>query len=506
MSRGPIEDTLGGTETTDVLIVGAGLSGVGAACQLRRQCPEKSMIVLESRAAIGGTWDLFRYPGIRSDSDMFTLGYRFRPWTDPKAIADGPSILRYIHNTAEAFDVERLIRLNHRVVNAKWDSGEARWTVEVHRTDIDELITIRCSFLYVCTGYYRYDEGFSPKFPGVEHYERRHGPVIHPQHWPEDLDYRGKRVVVIGSGATAVTLVPTLAESATHVTMLQRSPTYIASRPASDAIADRLRAWLPQKLAYAIVRWKNALQGIAIFNLSRRRPELMKSMLRKAAVKQLPDGYAVDTHFAPSYNPWDQRMCLIPDGDLFTAIRDGRASVVTDRIDTFTESGIRLVSGAELDADIIVSATGLNLLAIGGMQLEVDGRAVELSKTVSYKGMMLSGVPNFAWAIGYTNASWTLKADLVAEYVCRLLTHMDEHGYAAVTPDATGATAASPFLDLASGYVKRSVTELPKQGDAAPWRLHQNYVKDVRLLRRGPIDDDVVFTRSVAEDRARSIA
>jgi monooxygenase len=362
-----------GAETTDVLIVGAGLSGVGAACQLRQEAPEKSVMVLEARDAIGGTWDLFRYPGIRSDSDMFTLGYRFSPWTDPKAIADGPSILRYIHNTAQAFDVDKLIRLNHRVVNANWDSDEARWTVEVHRTDTDDLVTITCSFLYVCTGYYRYDEGFSPKFPGVERYERLHGPVIHPQHWPEDLDYRGKRVVVIGSGATAVTLVPTLAESAAHVTMLQRSPTYVASRPASDATADRLRAWLPQKLAYAIVRWKNALQAIAIFNLSRRRPETMKSMLRKAAVKQLPEGYAVDTHFAPSYNPWDQRMCLVPDGDLFTAIRDGRASVITDHIETFTESGIRLQSGAELQADIVVSATGLNLLAIGGMQLEVDG-------------------------------------------------------------------------------------------------------------------------------------
>ena len=495
-------------EYTDVLIVGAGLSGVGAACQLRQECPEKSVIILEARDAVGGTWDLFRYPGIRSDSDMFTLGYRFRPWTDAKAIADGPSILRYIHDTAEAFDVQRLIRLNHRVANANWDSGEARWTVQVHRSNTDELVTISCSFLYVCTGYYRYDEGFSPEFPGVEHYERLHGPVIHPQHWPEDLDYRDKRVVVIGSGATAVTLVPSLAESAAHVTMLQRSPTYVASRPASDAIADRLRSWLPQKLAYAIVRWKNALQAIAIFNLSRRRPEMMKSMLRNAAVKQLPEGYAVDTHFAPSYNPWDQRMCLIPDGDLFTAIRDGRASVVTDHIDTFTESGIRLQSGAELEADIVVSATGINLLAIGGMQLEVDGRAVELSKTVSYKGMMLSGVPNFAWTIGYTNASWTLKADLVAEYVCRLLKHMDEKGYAAVTPDAAGTTAANPFLDLASGYVTRSVAELPKQGDHAPWRLHQNYVKDVRLLRRGPIDDGVVFTPAVAaaEDRARSIA
>jgi cation diffusion facilitator CzcD-associated flavoprotein CzcO len=330
--------------------------------------------------------------------------------------------------------------------------------------------------------------------------------VIHPQHWPEDLDYRGKRVVVIGSGATAVTLVPSLAESAAHVTMLQRSPTYVASRPASDAIADRLRAWLPTKLAYAIVRWKNALQAIAIFNLSRRRPEMMKSMLRKAAIKQLPEGYAVDTHFKPSYNPWDQRMCLIPDGDLFTAIRDGHASVVTDQIDTFTETGIRLQSGTELEADIVVSATGLNLLAIGGMRLEVDGREVDLSKSVSYKGMMLSGVPNFAWTIGYTNASWTLKADLVAEYVCRLLKHMDAEGYASVTPDAEGLRADGPFLDLASGYVKRSLADLPKQGERAPWKLHQNYVKDVRLLRRGPIDDDVVFTPATAVEKARSIA
>jgi cation diffusion facilitator CzcD-associated flavoprotein CzcO len=492
-------------DTTDVLIVGAGLSGVGAACQLRRECPDKSVIVLEGRDAIGGTWDLFRYPGIRSDSDMFTLGYRFRPWTDPKAIADGPSILRYIHDTAEAFDIEKLIRLSHRVVKANWDSDTARWSVDVHRTDTDELVTFSCSFLYICTGYYRYDEGFSPEFDGVERFR---GPVIHPQRWPEDLDYHNKRVIVIGSGATAVTLVPSLAESAAHVTMLQRSPTYVASRPASDAIADRLRAWLPQKLAYAIVRWKNALQAIATFSLSRRRPEMMKSMLRKAAIKQLPAGYAVDTHFAPSYNPWDQRMCLIPDGDLFTAIREGRASVVTDHIDTFTESGIRLQSGAELQADIVVTATGLNLLAIGGMQLEIDGREVDLSKTMSYKGMMLSGVPNFAWTIGYTNASWTLKADLVAEYVCRLLKHMDAGGYATVMPDASGATGDSPFLDLASGYVKRSLAELPKQGDRAPWRLHQNYVKDVRLLRRGPIDDDAVFTpiTTITKDRVQRIA
>jgi monooxygenase len=487
-------------EYTDVLVVGAGLSGVGAACQLRRECPEKSVVILEARDSIGGTWDLFRYPGIRSDSDMFTLGYRFRPWTEPKAIADGPSILRYIHDTADEFDVQPLIRLNHAVRSANWNSAEARWTVEVHRADTDELFRFSCAFLYVCTGYYRYDEGFSPQFPGVDRFG---GPVIHPQHWPEDLDVIDKRVVVIGSGATAVTLVPTLSESAAHVTMLQRSPTYIASRPARDPIADQLRAWLPQKLAYAIVRWKNALQAMATFGISRRHPEFMKSLLRKAAIKQLPDGYAVDTHFAPTYNPWDQRMCLVPDGDLFTAIRDGRASIVTDQIDTFTETGIRLRSGAELPADIVVSATGLNLLAIGGMELSIDGREVNLSETVSYKGMMLSGVPNFAWTVGYTNASWTLKADLVAEYVCRLLAHMDRNGYVAITPDASHVTAEIPLLDLASGYVQRSMDQLPKQGDRTPWRLHQNYVRDVRLLRRGPIDDDVVFT-SPAQSREQA--
>jgi monooxygenase len=483
------------SEYTDVLIVGAGLSGVGAACHLQRDCPTKSVTVLEARSSIGGTWDLFRYPGIRSDSDMFTLGYRFRPWTEAKAIADGDSILRYIHDTADEFDVRRLIRLNHRVVSAGWDSDESCWTVIVDRTDTGELLTFRCALLYVCSGYYRYDEGFTPDLPGVDRFR---GPVIHPQHWPEHLDFTGKRVVVVGSGATAVTLVPTLAQTADHVTMLQRSPSYIAARPARDPIADRLRARLPQRLAYAIVRWKNALLGTVMFQLSRRRPELMKKMLRDGAIKQLPTGYAVDTHFSPTYNPWDQRMCLAPDGDLFTAIREGHASVVTDRIETFTESGIRLESGTELDADIVVTATGLNMLAIGGMTLEVDGNPVNLPETMSYKGMMLSGVPNFAWTIGYTNASWTLKADLVAEYVCRLLNHMDRRGYAAVIPDASKATAVNPMIDLTSGYVLRGLADLPKQGERAPWRLHQNYVRDVRLLRRGPIDDDVLFTRAKA--------
>lgn len=488
------------TEIVDVVIVGAGLSGIGAAVHLREAHPHRSIAILEARGAIGGTWDLFRYPGIRSDSDMFTLGYRFRPWTDAKAIADGPSILRYIQDTADDFDIRRHIRVNHRVISAAWDSATATWTVAVELADTGDRTTIRCRFLYVCSGYYRYDAGFSPSFPGVERFA---GPVVHPQHWPEGLDYRGKRVVVIGSGATAVTLVPTLAETAAHVTMLQRSPTYVASRPARDPIADRLRAHLPRKLAYAAVRWKYTLQGMAIFHLSRRRPETVKAMLRKAAVSALPAGYPVDTHFAPTYNPWDQRMCLVPDGDLFAAISAGRASVVTDTIDTFTETGIALASGEHLDADIVVTATGLNLLAIGGMQLVVDGRTVDLANTVSYKGMMLSGVPNFAWTIGYTNASWTLKADLVAQYVCRLLTHMDARGYDAVTPDATGVTAANPFLDLASGYVQRSMAEMPKQGDRLPWRLHQNYVRDVALLRRGPIDDAVVFSR--APGRSESV-
>jgi monooxygenase len=481
------------TEYVDVLIVGAGLSGIGAACQVRRDHPDRTVAILEARDTIGGTWDLFRYPGIRSDSDMFTLGYRFRPWTDAKAIADGPSILRYIHDTAREFDVHRLVRANHRVVAADWDGSTAIWTVDIERTDTGDRTALRCGFLYVCSGYYRYDAGYLPEFPGAERFS---GPILHPQHWPEHLDYAGKRIVVIGSGATAVTLVPSLAETAAHVTMLQRSPTYVASRPARDPLADRLRAHLPQKLAYALVRWKNTLQGMAIFHLSRRRPELVKSMLRKAAIAALPEGYAVDTHFAPTYNPWDQRMCLIPDGDMFAAIRDGRASVVTDTIETFTETGIQLTSGEHLDADIVVSATGLNLLAIGGMQLLVDGEPVDLANTVSYKGMMLSGVPNFAWTIGYTNASWTLKADLVAQYVCRLLDHLDRHGYDAVTPDATGVTAAHPFLDLASGYVQRSMAEMPKQGDGLPWRLHQNYVRDVALLRHGRVDDAVAFSRA----------
>jgi monooxygenase len=480
----------------DVLIVGAGLSGIGAACHLRQRCPGKTLAILEARETIGGTWDLFRYPGVRSDSDMFTLGYSFHPWTDSQAIADGASIRQYIRDTAREYGVDQYIRFHHRVLRADWSSEHARWTVEAQRTDTAESMVLTCSFLFVCSGYYRYDKGYTPQLPGTERFT---GPIVHPQQWPTDLDYTGKKVVVIGSGATAVTLVPAMAEKAAHVTMLQRSPSYVVSLPSRDGAVDALRRWLPPKLAYPLARWKNALLATFVFQLSRRAPGLMKSLARKTAIAQLPTGYDVDTHFAPRYNPWDQRLCLVPDGDLFKAIRHGRASIVTDQIDTFTEHGIRLASGSELEADIVITATGLNLLAIGGMKLRVDGADVQLSATVAYKGMMLSGVPNFALTLGYTNASWTLKADLVSQYVCRLLNHMDRHGYRICTPIAPDNLQREPIIDLQSGYVLRSVHELPKQGSATPWRLHQNYPRDVLLMRHGPLRDaGMRFTRASA--------
>ncbi|MBM0239499.1 NAD(P)/FAD-dependent oxidoreductase [Micromonospora sp. ATA32] len=482
------------SEHVDVLIVGAGLSGIGAACHLRRNCPDKTYAVLEARDAIGGTWDLFRYPGIRSDSDMFTLGYSFKPWTDPKAIADGDAIRGYVRETAQEYGVEEHIRFRHRVARAEWDSGQARWTVHAHREDTAETVVLTCSFLFVCAGYYRYDEGYTPQFPGVDRYA---GQLVHPQHWPDDLDHTGKRVVVIGSGATAVTLVPAMAERAAHVTMLQRSPTYVIALPSRDVIADALRRWLPAKAAYPVVRWKNVLLGTVNFQLSRRTPNVVKKLLRRAAKGRLPVGYDIDRHFSPRYNPWDQRLCVVPDGDLFTAVTDGRASVVTDQIDTFTERGVRLASGEELPADVVVTATGLNLLAFGGMELSVDGTAVDVAQTVAYKGMMLSGVPNLAMTIGYTNASWTLKADLVATYACRLLRHLDRTGQQIVTPLAPASGTLEPLIDLTSGYVLRSVDALPKQGARAPWRLYQNYARDVVLMRHGRLTDEGVrFSRA----------
>jgi monooxygenase len=483
-------------EHVDVLIVGAGLSGIGAACHLQANCPGKSYAILEARDCIGGTWDLFRYPGIRSDSDMYTLGYSFRPWREDKAIADGPSILRYIRETASDHGVQEKIRFHHRVVRAEFSSADAQWTVEAERSDTHETVRLSCSFLLMCSGYYRYDEGYTPQFPGTERFA---GEIVHPQQWSEQIDYADKRVVVIGSGATAITLVPTMARSAAHVTMLQRSPSYVVSLPAEDRIANALRSAVPSKAAYAIVRWKNVLRTMASFQLSRRRPRAMKALLRKALERQLPAGYDIDTHFTPRYDPWDQRLCLVPDGDLFQALRNGRAAVVTDRIDTFTEKGLRLASGKELEADLIVTATGLNLLALGGMQIAVDGREVKLSETMSYKGMMLSGVPNMALALGYTNASWTLKCDLTCEYVCRLLNHMDEHGYALCAPyNRDPSVTELPFIDFSSGYVLRSIEQFPKQGSKAPWRLYQNYPLDILSLKFSAVDDGAMeFSRAL---------
>jgi cation diffusion facilitator CzcD-associated flavoprotein CzcO len=477
-------------EHVDVLIVGAGLSGIGAGCHLRDKCPGKSFAILEARESSGGTWDLFRYPGIRSDSDMFTLGYSFRPWEDAKAIADGPAILDYIRDTARDHDVEGSIRFNHRVVAAEWSSADGHWLVDAERTDTGESVRLSCGFLFLCSGYYRYDEGFTPQFEGVERFG---GEIVHPQHWPEELDYSGKRVVVIGSGSTAVTLIPAMAEDAAHVTMLQRSPTYVVALPARDPFADLVRDRLPARLAYPIVRWKNVLLTQLSFQVSRRLPKAMKAFIRKGVEKQLPPGYDVDRHFKPRYDPWDQRVCLAPDGDLFKALARGDASMVTDRIKAFTENGIELESGGVLEADVIVTATGLNMLALGGVELTVDGERVELPRTVGYKGMMLGGVPNMAFALGYTNASWTLKCDLVCEYVCRLLNHMDASGKSVCTPRAPEPELPTePFIDLTSGYVLRSIETMPRQGPRAPWRLHQNYPRDVLLLRRGNLDDGVM--------------
>jgi cation diffusion facilitator CzcD-associated flavoprotein CzcO len=485
-------------EHLDVLIVGAGLSGIGAACHLQSECPTKSFALLEARSTSGGTWDLFRYPGVRSDSDMFTLGYSFRPWQETRTLADGPSILHYVRETASERGIERRIRYNRRVVAAAWSSEQARWSVRVEHTDTRATEELTCSFLYINTGYYNYEQGYTPALEGVERYR---GTIVHPQFWPADLDYEGKRVVVIGSGATAVTLVPAMAGRAAHVTMLQRSPSYVLSLPESDPVLELLARRLPAWAAFPIVRWKNVTMAALLFRLSRRAPRLMRALLRRGAVNRLPPDYDVDTHFKPRYEPWDQRLCFVPDGDLFEAISDGSASVVTDRIETFTEKGLRLCSGAELDADVIVTATGLNLLMLGGMSLTLDGREIDLSQTVGYKGMMLSGVPNMAFTVGYTNASWTLKADLVAQHVCRLLRHMDERGYRSCTPAAPDPSLPrSPLLDLASGYVLRSLEELPKQGPIAPWRLRQSYARDAVTLRHGALEDGVMeFERAAAE-------
>ncbi len=474
----------------DVLIVGAGLSGIGAACHLQRECPNKSVAILEGRSTMGGTWDLFRYPGIRSDSDMYTLGYKFKPWHDAKAIADGPSILNYIRETAAEHNIEKKIRFNQKVVNASWSSETARWTVESRHSQTGEVSIMTCNFLMMCSGYYSYDAGYTPDFPGIQQFQ---GTIIHPQKWPENLDYTGKRVVVIGSGATAVTLVPAMAETAGHVTMVQRSPTYMVSLPSSDAVANVLRRIFPESVVYMLTRLKNTLFGMLIYQLSQRRPELVKRWIKDKLRKELGPDFDVDRHFTPPYNPWDQRMCLVPDGDMLIALREKRASIVTDLIDTFTPTGLKLKSGEHLDADIIITATGLELIALGGASLVVDGQPVKLNKSVNYKGCMLTGLPNLSFVFGYTNASWTLKADLLCAYVCRLLNYMDKHGYQQVVPRLSDPTVEDlPLLDLTSGYIQRAMDKFPRQGSKLPWRLYQNYFFDTLMIRFGSIKDDAL--------------
>ena len=477
-------------EHFDVLVVGAGLSGIGAGYHLQTNCRKKTYAILEGRDVIGGTWDLFRYPGIRSDSDMYTLGYSFRPWSEAKAIADGPSILNYVRETARDYGIDKHIRFQHQVKRASWSTPDARWTVEAERGPDRELVRYTCNFLFMCAGYYDYTGGYMPEFPGIETYA---GQLVHPQKWPENLDYAGKSVVVIGSGATAVTLVPELAKQAVHVTMLQRSPTYVVSRPAEDAFANRLRRNLPAMLAYRITRWRNVLMSMWFYNLSRKRPARVKAAIIDMVQKALGPDYDVATHFTPSYNPWDQRLCLVPDSDLFDTIKSGRASVVTDQIATFTENGLKLKSGQQLDADIIVTATGLKLLFLAGLEFTVDGERVDFPKRFTYKGMMYNDVPNLAASFGYTNASWTLKCDLTCEYVCRLLNHMDKTGTVSATPRVKEAEIeADPFLSFSSGYVLRALDKMPKQGKAAPWKLHQNYALDLMGLRFGKLDDGVM--------------
>ena len=457
-------------EHFDVVIVGAGLSGIGAACHLRKSCPDRSYVVLEGRERLGGTWDLFRYPGVRSDSDMYTLGYSFKPWTNAKAIADGSSILDYLEETAREHGVDKQIRFRTRVVAASWSSRDAAWTLTTESGPDRQRGEVMCGFLLMCGGYYRYDAGYTPDFPGRERFQ---GMVAHPQFWTPEIDYRGKRVVVIGSGATAVTLVPALARSAAHVTMLQRSPTYIVSRPSVDPFADKLRQRLPAKLAYALTRWRNVLRGMYIYNLSRKHPGKFKAFLVKAARAELGPDHDVAKHFTPRYNPWDQRLCLAPDGDFFTSIREGRASVVTDEIETFTEAGIKTRSGEELAADLIVTATGLELQPLGNIAYRVDGEPVDVAKLVAYKGMMYAGLPNLAAVFGYTNASWTLKADLTSAYVCRLLNAMKRRGARQCTPRLTDPEVRpEPWVDFSSGYFQRAMSRFPKQGSKRPWKLY----------------------------------
>jgi cation diffusion facilitator CzcD-associated flavoprotein CzcO len=497
-------------EHVDVVIVGAGLSGIGAAYRLQTECPRRTYTILEARHDIGGTWDLFRYPGVRSDSDMFTLSYPFRPWQDAKAIADGPAILQYIRDTAQEFGINRNIRFGTRVLTADWSSAEARWTLTVEQTPAGATDgepvrrTVTCEFLYACAGYYDYARGHEPEFPGADTYT---GVRVHPQFWPDDLEYAGRRVVVIGSGATAVTLVPAMAGDAAHVTMLQRSPTWISPIPGRDRIADGIRAVLPPKSAHQVARMKNVLFTLGFYQFCRRRPEAARRLLTRINTRILKDDAAIREHFTPSYDPWDQRLCAAPDADFFRAIRSGKASVVTDHIDTFVPEGVRLKSGRVLEADIVVTATGLQLRVFGGIVPRVDGVPVPLAEQFVWRGLMLTGIPNFAACIGYTNASWTLRADLSSRLVCKVLNHMERHDYAAVVPSPDGPLAARPLLDLASGYIQRSIDAFPRQGDRSPWRVPQNYLIDAATAMRTNLHKTLAPTpRAAIRPNANAVA
>ena len=488
------------TEFVDVVIVGAGISGISAAWHVQDRCPGTSYMILERRAHLGGTWDLFQYPGIRSDSDMFTLGFRFKPWTSNKAIADGPSIMAYLEETVAEFGIDKHIRYGHTVTGADWSDDESRWTVTVERDG--ELVEISARYLMACSGYYNYDQGYAPEFTGAADFT---GPIVHPQHWPADLDYAGKRIVVIGSGATAVTLIPALANSgAGQLTMLQRSPTFIAALPDVDPFTVATNKRLPAKAAYVLNRWKSILAQSAQYQIARRFPDFFRKQLLTMARHRLPEGFDVDRHFNPRYNPWDERVCLAPNGDLFKTIRAGKADIVTDTIERFTETGIALSSGQHLDADIIVTATGLNLQLFGGATISRNGEPLVLNESMAYKGMMLTNMPNMAFTIGYTNASWTLKADLVSEFFCRVINFMSDKGYDTVEPRHPGATVGeAPLMDFTPGYVLRALDYLPKSGSRTPWRLKQNYLLDLQLIRRGKVDDSALeFTKHRAAVRS----
>ncbi len=479
----------------DVLIVGAGLSGIGTARHLQMQAPGTTFALIEARQSMGGTWDLFRYPGIRSDSDMHTLGFDFKPWTHPKSIADGGTILQYLKETAAEYGIDEHVRYGTKVLGGNWSTADARWTVDLEDVATGARSQVTADFLIGCTGYYRYDEGFTPEFAGRDRFK---GQIIHPQHWPEDLDYSGKRVVIIGSGATAVTLVPAMAADAAHVTMLQRSPTYILSQPSEDPVGKLFHRILPEGPALSATRWSNILRQIFFYNLAQRRPALVKRIIKRLTEKQLPADFDVETHFSPRYNPWDERLCAVPDGDLFRSLRKGEASIVTDHIETFDETGIQLKSGDHLDADIIITATGLNILLFGDMVLSVDGEAVNYSERMAYKGMMLEGIPNYAFQIGYTNSSWTLKADLAGEYIGKLISMMRARGHRQVVPIGDPTLERRPLLDFQAGYVQRAVHALPQQGTEFPWTVKQNYLVDRKMIRGGQLDDGVLEFSSPA--------